>query len=201
MTRPRRKPIRTPLCGLFASLVAALVLCGCAHGGTPDLNAAKAFHRYPVYWAGAEMEGLPLESIDDYSAFEDRAPSGWSLLYGSCELEGTDHPSCAPPLQIQVSSACERWAGQQNEKGDLFRFRGATAVWRGGLPAKGGGEVEAGPLEVFTGRTTVVIFAGRRKVAFSAARRLRTVHQSRPSTLPSPAAGSLWGKLPCQGSK
>jgi|ERR1700733_15756010 len=54
---------------------------------------------------------------------------GWSFLYGSCELSGSDHPSCAPPLQIQVDSTCKRWAGALGHTGELFRLRGAKAHW------------------------------------------------------------------------
>lgn len=190
-----------PTLGLAACLIVASVLvhAGGAAGDVHGLNAAKSFRRYPVYWAGIEAVGLPLESIDDYSAFEHNAPSGWSFAYGSCEPVGSDHPSCSLPLDIQVSSACKRWAGELNEKGDLFQFRGAKAVWRPGLPVKGGGEVEAGPLEIFTERTTIVIYSGQSKArAFAVARLLRTVHQSHPQPLPPPATGALWGKLPCQ---
>ncbi len=194
-----RKLLAIFLCAICATLGTALIVSPGAVGGTSGFIAARAFHRYPVYWAGVEVVGLPLQSIDDYSAFERNAPSGWSFGYGTCEPVGSDHPSCPLPLEIQVSSSCKRWAGELNEKGDLFRFRGAKAVWRGGLPVKGGGEVEAGPLEIFTGRTTIVIYAEQSKArAFAVARRLRTVHQSHPSLLPPPALGSLWGKLPCQ---
>jgi len=167
----------------------------------PGFDAARAFHRYPVYWAGEEVAGLPLEDIENYSAYEENAPAGWDFSYGSCEPVGADHPSCAPPLEIQVDSTCKRWAAELVPKGAHFiDFRGAEAFWRGGLPVAGGGEAEAeaGPLEIFTGRTTVVVFAAERKVAFTAARRLRTVRQARPSRLPAPVAGSLQGKLPCQ---
>jgi hypothetical protein len=54
-------------------------------------------------------------------------------------------------------------------------------------------------VEIFTGRTTVVIFATHENVARSTARQLRNVRQAQPpSLLPPPVPGSLRGKLPCQ---
>jgi hypothetical protein len=191
--------VRRILAASCLGLAVAMALCGSAVARVPGFDAARAFHRYPVYWAGQEILGMPLENIEDYTAYEKTAPAGWGFSYGSCELSGTDHPSCAPPLAIQVDSTCKRWSAELVPKrARLIDLRGAKAYWSGGLPGAGGGEAESGPLEIFTGRTTVVIFALERKVAFAAARRLRTVHQARPFELPPPVAGSLQGKLPCQ---
>ena len=117
---------------------------------------------------------------------------GWNFYYGDC-----DPPSglfaeggCELPLQIQNYSTCRRWAGLLSNKSEIVDFRGAKATGNGN-------GIEA-PVEIFTGRTTVVIFAGKRSVAKSAARQLRNVRQARPSRLPPPVPGSLWGKLPCQ---
>ncbi len=193
-----------------AVLAVAAAFAGSASAGVPGFGAAKAFHRYPVYWAGAEVLGMPLEDIEGHAGYEKRAPSGWSLLYGTCELSGSDHPSCAPPLQIQVDSTCKRWASELNQLEDLVVFRGAKAVWHPGIPLQGGGTAEAGPLEIFTGRETVVVFVESfglkhtyglndpEKVAFETAGQLRTVHQAAPKPLPPPVPGSLAGKLPCQ---
>jgi hypothetical protein len=187
-----------------------MAVAGNAFAGVPGLGAAEAFHRYPVYWAGEDVLGMPLEDIEGHAGYEKQAPSGWSFLYGTCELSGTDHPSCAPPLQIQVDSTCKRWASELNKLNALIPFRGAKAVWHPGIPLAGGGEDEAGPLEIFTGRETVVVFVepfglketyglrDAKKVAFEAANQLRTVHQSSPKPLPPPVPGSLAGKLPCQ---
>jgi hypothetical protein len=203
-------PLRAVVSATCVALAIAAVFAGNAFAAVPGLSAAKAFHRYPVYWAGDEVLGIPLEDIEGHAGYEKRAPSGWSFLYGSCELSGTDHPSCAPPLQIQVDSTCRRWASSLNHLKDLDPFRGAKAVWHPGIPLAGGGEDEAGPLEIFTGRVTVVVFVEEfglkhtyglqdpEKVAFEAADQLRTVHQTSPKPLAPPVPGSLAGKLPCQ---
>lgn len=192
------------------ALALAAAFAGSALAAVPGFGAAKAFHRYPVYWAGEEVLGMPLEDIEGHAGYERHAPSGWSFLYGTCELSGSDHPSCAPPLQIQVDSTCRRWASELNKLKDLEPFRGAKAVWQPGIPLEGGGEDEGGPLEIFTGRETIVIFVepyGLKtiyhlndpgKVALEAAEQLRTVHQANPKPLPPPVPRSLTGKLPCQ---
>lgn len=180
-------------------LLALLPVCAAAAGQVDGMGAAKSFHKFPVFWAGEEVAGFPLEEI---SADSD----GFTFFYGSCELTGTDHPSCAPPVQIQLFSTCERWATPDKAK-NLIPFRGARASWYPGLPVEGHGTVERGPLEIFTGRETVVIFveeAGLERrseaktVAFTVGRALRTVHQAEPGTLAPPANGSLGGRLPCQ---
>jgi hypothetical protein len=187
-------------------LIAALAFGAVAAARIPDLTAPEAFKTFPVYWPGPHVKGLPLESLNGETRPGHLKDNGFTFSYGSCELAGTDHPSCAPPLQIQVSSTCSRWAGALHKKGsDLFNYRGAKAYWFPGLPTKEG-LVETGPLEIFTGRTTVVIFTGLspsptspKELAFAAARQLRTFDESKPpAKLPGPAAGSLWGKLPCQ---
>lgn len=191
------------LCGFLLSG------CGADDPGAsdpPSLSQVKKFDPYRVYYAGEKVDALPLEGISD-------ARAGrwiyWNFSYGDC-----DPPSgffaeggCSLPLSVQNWSTCYRWANMfsrsRNPHGlfdprrakaapnrRLFDFRGAKAT--GG---EGGSE-----LEIFTGRTTVVIFAHKRDVAKSAARQLRGVRQARmPSLLPPPAPGSLQGKLPCQG--
>jgi hypothetical protein len=194
--------IRCVFSAACAGLVVAAVLSANAFAATPDLSGPESFHRFPVYWAGGEIAGMPLEDISE--------GNGFTFFYGDCELSGTDHPSCAPPVQIQVGSTCTRWASELNKLKDLVSFRGAKAVWHPGLPLEGGGEDEGGPLEIFTGRVTIAIFVepygleetyglkNPKKVAFEAAEQLRTVHQSKPQPLAPPVAGSLTGKLACQ---
>jgi hypothetical protein len=202
--------LRTVVSATCVALALAAAFAGSASAAVPGFGAAKAFHKYPVYWAGEEVLGMPLEDIEGHAGYEKHAPSGWSFLYGSCELSGTDHPSCALPLQIQVDSTCRRWASELNRLKDVVPFRGAKAVWHPGIPLEGGGEDEAGPLEIFTGRVTVVILvepyglkhtyhlSDPEKVAFEAAGQLRTVRQTSPLPLPPPVPGSLNGKLACQ---
>jgi hypothetical protein len=173
------------------------VLCGFLLGGCGaedhlSLSEVKRFDARPVYYAGEEVAGLPLEDVEGEQWQEVAQLMGWNFYYGDC-----DPPSglfaeggCELPLQIQNYSTCRRWASLLSDKSEIFDFRGAKATGSGiGIEA---------PVEIFTGRTTVVIFAGKRSVARSAARQLRTIREARPSRLPPPVPGSLWGELPCQ---
>ena len=70
-----------------ALLVAACaVTVGCGHrtirvgGGTPDIDAARAFDAHPLYWVGAHFEHWDLEHVEiGKSAFV-------TFSYGTCEL-------------------------------------------------------------------------------------------------------------------
>ena len=77
-------------------------------------------------------------------------------------------------------------------KRHLYEFRGAKATG-------GGGRYEVSPMEIFTGRTTIVVFGNEKPMIKTAARELREVHRAESaSRLPPPARGSLKEKLPCQ---
>jgi hypothetical protein len=179
-------------CGACLSLLCGFILYGCGTDGdgAPSLGEVKKFDVYRVYYAGAEVAGLPLEDIEGEDWQEDGRSIGWNFYYGDC-----DPPSglfaeggCQPPLQIQNYSSCRRWASLFSSKSDMFDFRGAKAARERGRG-----------FEVFTGRTTVVIYGTRGRFVKSAARQLRDVRQTdRPSLLPPPAPGTLWGKRPCQ---
>jgi hypothetical protein len=155
------------------------------------LSEVQAFDAYHVYYAGFEVAGLPLEQvIKSEVRKQGKRSSNWDLIYGDCTPPPTGEGGCGLPLDIQNWSTCLRWAAAYPGKPHLFDFRGAKAAW---VPT-------AGSLEIYTGRTTVVIFARTPFVAKSAARLMRDVNQVQaPSHLPPPFPGSLYGKLPCQG--
>jgi len=177
------------------SLLCGLVLCGCGAEDGPGLerfSGVKRFDAFRVYYAGKEVAGLPLEDIEGAEGGYYVPSTGWSFYYGDC-----DPPSglfaeggCELPLQIQNYSICRRWAGLLHRKHRIVGFRGAKTA--------GSGNGIGNPVEIFTGRTTVVIFATHGSVARSAARQLRNVRQAQPALLPPPVPGSLQGKLPCQ---
>lgn len=170
------------------SLVCAFLSCSYAAADAPSLNEVEKFGDYRVYYAGAEVGGFPLEVVDENEARrKGHRSSTWYFGYGDC----TPPPDggCGLPVSIQNWSTCARWAGIYPGRPHLFSFRGAKAAW---VPT-------AGSLEIYTGRTTVVIFAWSRGLAKAAARQLRSVHQAQPLLLlPPPAPGSLRGNLPCQ---
>jgi hypothetical protein len=175
-------------------LVLALVASGCAAAvAAPSLSDAEKFRAFPVYYPGEEVAGLPLEEVVKRGVEETRAQV-WSFHYGTCELpEGEG--GCSTPLQIQSQSTCRRWAtaGSLGSTPRTYPFKGARAS--GGIDHR----IEISPMEVFTGRATVVIFGDEKAVVKAAARALRKVGASEAQRrLPAPVPGSLGGKLPCQ---
>ncbi len=150
-------------------------------GEQPDLSKVRKFDGgYPIYYAGDEVAGHPLEEV-----FGEEG--GGVFIYGDCETTGEYGEGCPPPLQIHNYDICD-WPPSFN-KGPLYDFRGAKA--------RGGGRSNEDPMEIFTGRTTVKI-GSEDALTKAAAAALRTVRQARPpSRLPPPAPGSLQGKLPC----
>jgi hypothetical protein len=169
-------------------LACAFLSLSAAVAQAPSLGEVKGFEEYRVYFAGSEVGGYPLESVDKSEARRKGHRSAiWNFGYGDC----TPAPDsgCGLPVTVQNWSACQRWAGIYPGKPRLFAFHGAKAAW---VPT-------AGSLEIYSGRTTVVIFAHSRDLAKAAARKLREVHQAEaPKRLRAPARGSLRGNLPCQ---
>lgn len=158
-----------------------------ATGRADTLGEAQSFSAFEVYFAGDAVKHLPLETIEREPRHGGGRSAARTFFYGSCVPIGEG--LCSVPLQIQNYSTCRRWADAYPGKPRLFDFRGAKAAWVG----------TARSLEVYTGRTTVVIFARSRSIAWSAARLLRNIKSSHASSFPPPVPGSLWGELPCQG--
>jgi len=74
-----------------ALALGSFLLAGCTRTlgeGDPDVEAARTFDRYPLYWVGEHFEEWDLEHINV-------APGGFStFIYGTCELgpEGAAGP-------------------------------------------------------------------------------------------------------------
>jgi hypothetical protein len=157
-----------------------------------SLSQVKKFDAYPLYYAGEEVAGNKLETIGGEDGWErnaDQRSVGFTFFYGNCDPpEGLfAEGGCAPPVQIQTYSICDRNLGMYRGKQDVLDIRGAKASTNGG------------GLEIFTGRTTVVIFAlDDPDLMRPTIRQLRWVGQDAPpSRLPPPVPGGVWGKLPC----
>ncbi len=131
-------------------------------------------------------------STNRHARQQGRRRINWTFIYGDCTPPPTEG-GCAPPLEVQVWSACVRsFSSIKFRKRHLYGFRGAKATG-------GGGRYEISPMEIFTGRTTIVIFGNEKPLIKTAARELREVHQAQAaSRLPRPARGSLKERLPCQ---
>jgi hypothetical protein len=166
------------------------LLAAGAAAAAPDLSEVERFDAFPVFFAGEEVAGLPLENVVGEDWRRPRAQT-WTFTYGDCDPPPGEG-GCSAPLQIESQSTCKRWAAALNQSHKLYSFKGAKA--RGGA-----GRYEISPMEIFTGRATVVIWGYEKALVRAAARALRKVGASGPQErLRAPVPGSLGGKLPCQ---
>ncbi len=136
----------------------------------------------PLYKAGDRVDGLPLAAVlrrEDTAEFV-------SFVYGDC---GGDDAGCAPPAEIQVWPACRRNLALYDDATD----RGALAepITLRGVPAL---LFDDGTrLELETGRSTVVVFAGTRARVLRIAAALRALDGSVPPGLPLPKPVRMQG--------
>jgi hypothetical protein len=170
------------------ALAVALVSAGCG-GSNPDLDAAKQFDDYPLLWAGDKFEEFNLTHID-----LDSAGDFVTFVYGTCEPEGTDEPSCTPPLQLQVSPLCAHL-------GVVAR----APIWKRrsirGAPV---GTVDSAPV-LFSRGAQVKAYRGEGSdpgLAWRALVALRSINSVEPvvserGEIPAPATGVLEGSRTC----
>ena len=120
----------------------------------------------------------------------------WSLVYGDCTPEGGDTPSCSPPAELQNYAACARSLrsiAPEVRSHRLTRVRGALAA-----VYAGGGRFDR--LEIFTRRTTIVVFARSLREARRLSAALRTVDGriGPGDPLPPAGRGTLANRVSCR---
>jgi hypothetical protein len=175
--------------------VALLVLAGCGESGSGepeesgvDLDQARSFDDYTLYYLGESFRGLPLTFAGLGPGSGTGLRRSWSFIYGDCTPPAGSDGGCAPPLEVQNWSICTRFpALYPGPTPNTSPMHGAET-----LPAGGG-------LDVYTGETTVVIFGQEGSAAVESLTRLED--ETVPGELPAPAAGSLEGQLPCQAKR
>lgn len=152
---------------LLGALAAVGVVAGGwveGRGGNFTLENARTFDEFPLYYAGEEVDGLPLTAV---LARADGARYV-SFVYGDC-TPSTD-AGCAPPAEIQVWPASARGLGSYDPAAPASppitptRLRGVSAAFVG--------ETQ---LELYPPRVTVVVFAEDRQRAVAIAEALRCV--------------------------
>ena len=172
--------------GLAATLALGLVLVASTSAGVGQPGSVAS---YPLFNAGDRVDGLPLATVlrrEDSAEFV-------SFVYGDCVAR--DDVGCAPPAEIQVWPACHRNLGLYDDATD----RGAPAVERlflRGVPAL---LFDDGTrLELETGRSTVVVFAGTRGRALRIAAALRAIDGSVLPSRPLPEPLRMEGGDPVE---
>lgn len=177
------------------ALCAVAILVGCSSGrhavggGTPDLDAVRAFDRHPLYWVGEHFEKWDLEHVDiGNGAFV-------SFTYGTCKLpEGMDPGGCPVPLAIQIQPLCTQ-----------LDVVARAPIWRGrevrGAPV---GTIDSAPV-MFTNRVQIKVYRGQgsdRGLPLRALRALRSANAVEPvvrvgDPIPPAPSGVLAGSSPC----
>jgi hypothetical protein len=178
---------RTALWITLACLSAGLGGCTFGSDASVDLEKARSFDAYPLYWVGEEFEGLKLTNVATGGV-------GASFTYGTCEITG-DH-GCAAPLQIQVFPLCFHsslvspdgiWTRRQ--------IRGAPV-----------GAADGAPL-MFTRHIEIKVYRGQGSdpgLPLRALHALRSFNDVPPrigpsGAIPPPQPGVLEGEAPCPG--
>lgn len=167
VTPRRHAGVLAVICGVTLS-VAPLAhgsLASTAAGEVPCLKARR-LPTFTAYDLGAHFAGLALTTVS-HNCF---VPSGhlvgpgprdlaWTstAIYGTCTPEGAEG-GCGPPLEVQSWPECDRNYAPYGPPGDLkprtsYRLSGShrlpTASLEHGLSNR---------IEIYDGRTTVVVF-------------------------------------------
>jgi hypothetical protein len=151
---------------------------------------------FEIFSAGSSVAGLPLTDFTrrcGEATFADESPANFvNYFYGDCKIP-SGATGCAPPLQIQTWPACQRTLGN-------YTFEGKPIPHRE-LPSVGSARVveilfEFGPrIEVYTGSSTIVLFAESRALAKRALGKLQSQEIGKP---PATTADELEGQ-PSEG--
>ena len=154
------------LLGLVASVVVLLVGDPAGLGGDLSLQEARSFDEFPLYYAGEEVDGLPLAAV----LRRDESADYVSFVYGAC----TPSPDsgCAPPAEVQVWPSGVRSAGSYDASPgapvlEPSRIRGRPAAFVG----------DGMQLELYTEESTIVVFADTRERLLAVARGLRCLRR------------------------
>jgi hypothetical protein len=183
----RRGLLLAVLLVVAAAIPAIAALDGESRGAADE---AREFRGYRVFWLGERFGSQELTNASREESRKDGTT--FTFIYGDCEAESDS--GCAPPYQLQNYSACERNLATRGGPRPKRRkpIRGA-AVYRFG----DGGTFDM--LEVYTGRTTIVVFAPTEAEARRVVRRLEStnVKLGPDDPLGPPARGAVRGKLRC----
>ena len=131
-----------------------------------------------------------------------------SYIYGDCEYLKSENieGGCAPPLEVQTWPACRRSLANYTYEGKAYPYEP--------LPDERGAEVasfeEGGRLELYSGSSTVVVFANDPALAQKVlsllrpqapdsppATRASELDTDVPQELAAPEPGATEGKLTC----
>jgi len=175
-------------------LLIVLVAGGCSArigDSGSDIDRATRFDGFPLYWAGQRFEKWELETIDGLGG-----PAAFvSFIYGRCTPRDGGEPSCAPPVEIQVSPLCSH-----------LDVVAASPIWKRrqirGAPV---GTIDSAPV-LFTIGAQVKVYRGEGTdpgVPLRVLRALRSINRVPPlvgssGRIPAPPRAVLLGARPCR---
>lgn len=174
--------------GAVLSVMVSTAAAGCAPDNDTDVDSAKTFEAFPLYWAGETFEGLDVSAIDGVFDGTERV----SIIYGSCVPSDTFEPSCRPPVSIQITRLCFH-LDAVNLQTRPRRVRGAPVGWQDGAPV------------LLTRKTQVKVYRGEgtdRGISLRALHALRSLNAVDPvvsptDSIPGPPPGVISGSRPC----
>lgn len=161
---------------------------GCASDTEADVDSARTFDAFPLYWAGETFEGLDVSAIDGVFDGTERV----SIIYGSCEPSGTSEQSCRPPVSIQITRLCFH-LDAVNLPPRPRQVRGAPVGGQDGAPV------------LLTRKSQVKVYRGEgtdRGTSLRALSALRSLNAVEPvvsptDSIPGPPPGVISGSRPC----
>lgn len=167
--------------GIPAVGATLVTLAGCAtHMAPPisaaDLNQARQFGEYTVYWAGPTVDGEPLTAADNLFDFVS-STIGFAMYYGNCEGRGTFHTAgCTLPLKITTVL----YAAHSDDSFGPLRW--VTLPRLNNVPAviyHGGDD-----MEIYTDHQAIDIVADSPERALAAANALRPFNRTPTASFP-----------------
>jgi len=173
-------------------------------------TGAKDPINFEIFSAGSAVAGLPLNDFnrrcDGAVPAEDQPANFTNYIYGECDGSGG---SCQPPLEIQSFPACQRSLADYSLEGQPLPYKVLPKIGEAMVVEI---DLMGEPrIEVYTGSTTIVIFATEADLARQVLSQLRAQEDGSPPatsageldtnpepSLPAPSPGAIKGELPCQ---
>lgn len=175
-------------------LLIVLVTSGCSArigNSGPDLDGAKEFDAFPLYWVGDRFEKWDLETVEGL----DGPAEFVTFIYGTCTPGDGNEPSCVPPIEIQISPLCSH-----------LDVVAAAPIWmRRQIRGAPVGAIDSAPV-LFTSGAQVKVYRGEGSdsgLPLRVLRALRSINRVQPvvgstGPIPAPQPAVLSGTRGCK---
>jgi hypothetical protein len=161
MRTPRRIAV-----ALAAGAVIAVAMSGCGTHAPPplsmhDINVARRFTVYNIYWVGRQFQGIPLTAADFRREYNPGL--GLAVYYGDCQTKVSllGSGTCKLPLEIDTVCYVQHYNDALGARRNI-RIRGVPAVVFNGGKA----------IELYTDHVLIDVFGDTPARALAAAKRL-----------------------------